>query len=111
MNAPLTQNEAAYIAAFLEELDDRFGNDGCNDMSLPNTPENREMVVAADKIWCDENDVDEDERESKKDLLRTMYGRGKKAKLSINNQTIILFLKKRLMEAYGLTELPTTQEI
>lgn len=37
------------IVAALESYSDRLGNDGCNDMSVPNTPENLELVAAAQK--------------------------------------------------------------
>jgi len=43
----LTSNELALIAGFLGQLGDRFSNDGCEDYSLPDTPENRQLATAA----------------------------------------------------------------
>jgi len=43
----LTKTEAKLIVQFLDELSERFGNDGCNDFTLDDTPENRAFVEAA----------------------------------------------------------------
>lgn len=45
----MTHSQAVYVAAFLDQLSDRFGNDGCNDMWLDNTAENRELVTKANR--------------------------------------------------------------
>jgi len=44
----LTKNEMTHLLGFLEELSDRFGNDGCNDYAMEDTPENRELFAAVD---------------------------------------------------------------
>jgi hypothetical protein len=99
---PLTKNEAAYIAAFLEELDDRFSNDGCNDMSITDIPENREMLIAAEKQWREDEEIDDDEEE---EIIRSHRG-----KLDGNNQAVLHYLQKRLMDAFGISkdDLPST---
>lgn len=45
----MTHHEMKYVVAFLKELSNRFGNDGCNDMFLADTPENRQLVLAAEQ--------------------------------------------------------------
>jgi hypothetical protein len=37
------------VIGFLEELSERYGNDGCNDFEMEYTPENLEIVTAAEK--------------------------------------------------------------
>lgn len=98
----MTKNEIAYILGFLNELDDKFGNDGCNDMYLPDTPENRELYIAAATLDLEE--TGEEEIESVEDALR-----GKK-KIGTNNLMILAYLRKKLMEEYSLTkkEIPDT---
>lgn len=39
----MTQNELNHLMGFLSVLSERLGDDGCNDLDLPNTPENLEM--------------------------------------------------------------------
>ncbi len=48
----MTKNEKTMLLGFMSELSERFGNDGCNDYTLPNTPENVEFVRAAE-TWSD----------------------------------------------------------
>ncbi len=43
----LSKVELKLIGDYLEELVDRFGNDGCNDQNLEDTPEHRRLVEAA----------------------------------------------------------------
>ena len=88
----LSKTEAAYIAAFLEELDDRFGNDGCNDMYVPDTPENRTMVAAAEQLWAGTNETEPAPLQVRK------------KRISTGNETVIAYLKKRLCDEYGLDE-------
>lgn len=45
----LSKTEKTVLLSFLEELIERFGNDGCNDNSMPDTPENREFLKAVSK--------------------------------------------------------------
>jgi len=40
----MNPNEVEWLLHFLEDLGDKYGNAGCNDMSIPNTPENMAMV-------------------------------------------------------------------
>jgi hypothetical protein len=107
----LSKNEAAYIVGFLNELDDQFSNDGCNDMYLKDTPENRQMYLEAEKLWVGENCDDEEEGTSLEDALQVPYGsRSKEQKIGTNNQTILNYLRKRLKEEFKLTdkEVPDT---
>ena len=101
----LTRNEAAYIVAFLNELDDHFSNDGCNDMYLPDTPDNREMYLQAEKLWIGEN-TDEEEGVPLEDALQVPYGsRSKEKKIGCNNQSILAYLRKKLMDDFKLDEM------
>ena len=103
----LTKNEASYVIGFLNELDNQFSNDGCNDMYLKDTPENRKMFLEAEKLWCQDNCDEEDELEevTVEEALQTPLGRGKKEKkIGTNNQAIIAYLRKRLMDEYGLVD-------
>lgn len=49
------------IVAALESYSDRLGNDSCNDMCLPNTPENYELVKAAQRKAAREDNQNEDD--------------------------------------------------
>ena len=47
--------EKEQLLDLLEELNERYSSDGCNDFSLPNTPENKEFLVAvAESSECAE---------------------------------------------------------
>lgn len=46
----MNKSELALVAQFLEELNDRFSNDGCNDFDLPNTPGNVKLLCDAIKL-------------------------------------------------------------
>lgn len=39
--------EKETLLGFLDDLDERFGNAGCNDFDVPNTPEGRALFAAA----------------------------------------------------------------
>jgi hypothetical protein len=43
----MKSNEIDLVIGFLEDLSYRFSNDGCNEIFLENTPENRELVLQA----------------------------------------------------------------
>jgi hypothetical protein len=55
--AGLTDFEMAWVVTFLEELGDRYSNDGCNELQLPATPEGRRLAAEAFR-WA----TGEDER-------------------------------------------------
>ena len=57
MKVHLTKTEWKILVEFLEELDERFSNAGCNDYKMPNTPENRRFVEKMLK-WAHEDDPD-----------------------------------------------------
>lgn len=80
----MTRNEMVFIVGFLNELDDRFSSDGCNDMFLDDTPENRELVLAANKLYYGE---DEEIR---------LYG----GKIGTSNHNILHYVKTKLMKEY-----------
>lgn len=46
----LTPEQTRIFSSFLEDYDNRLSNDGCNDMVLPNTEENRRMICDA-QLW------------------------------------------------------------
>ena len=48
MSKPLTSLEMAHAATLLDMAGDEFGNHGCTDYPVPNTPENYAMLVAMD---------------------------------------------------------------
>ncbi len=45
----MTRSEKTLIAAFLKDLSTIYGNNSCNELTLPDTPENRLLVKAANK--------------------------------------------------------------
>lgn len=45
-------NEYQLIYDFLEELNERFGTDGCNDFILPKTIENLELIKNIDENFA-----------------------------------------------------------
>ncbi len=45
----MTRSETALIAAFLKDLSTIYGNQSCNELTLPDTPEYRQLVKAANK--------------------------------------------------------------
>lgn len=88
----MTKNEMRLVVGFLEELDDKFGSDGCNDMWLPNTPANRELNLAAEKFW---RKVNEDEEESSDDPPEGDI-------IDTNNQVILGYLIHRLKKEHRI---------
>lgn len=53
------QKHLAKLAAkMLEEYSDRLANDGCNDMWLPDTPENRQFLIDMAK-WNSKTEFEE----------------------------------------------------
>jgi hypothetical protein len=64
---------AKLAAQMLEEYSDRLGNDGCNDMWLPDTPENRQFLLDLAK-WNGENFEEEDVIQSSKYGLGVFHG-------------------------------------
>lgn len=51
----LTSNKLRLIAQFLTEYADRLGNDTCNDYSLLDTPENRQILADMEQWNCPYN--------------------------------------------------------
>ena len=45
----MTKAEVKILDDMLEDLDNHYGNAGCNDMKLEDTPENRQIVELAEK--------------------------------------------------------------
>lgn len=56
----LNPNAWRLLASILELASDEFSNHGCNDYTLPNTPENRALLVALE-VWNDKQPHDESE--------------------------------------------------
>ncbi len=51
--------EREVFTRMLDDLSDRFGNAGCNDFEIPNTPEYQEFVERVVRHNIDEEDADE----------------------------------------------------
>lgn len=81
----MTKNEMGYVVAFLRDLLDRYGNDGCNDLKMPDTPENRALIAAAEKM----------------DVSNIKPWKGE---LCTYNHVILGHLTDKMMKAHGLTE-------
>ena len=87
----MTKNEVAFLAAFLDELSDRFGNDGCNDMFLKDTPNNRKLVIAAEKHQAKEQGEEADTE---------VHLHNKK--LGTMNSTVLDYLRDKFMKKFKL---------
>lgn len=86
----MTRNEALYLAAFMEGLGDRLGSDGCNDMILPHTPENVELIKEVYKLDNpDPTDV---------------FPVHERDKLYTNNFSVLYYLQRQFMNEYGITQ-------
>ena len=81
---PLTSYEKDLLSDFLNELKDRFSTDGCNDYSIPDTPENQSIAEAASRI---------SEGEDYDGLYR------QEGKIYIHNQTLLQYLHQRLLDS------------
>ncbi len=92
----MTKNELAYIAMFLEQLGDRFGNDGCNDMTIPDTPENRQLVSEAE-IEFTEEDGTQMEINASDGAIHT------------GNHVILRCLQDKFMKEHGISEEDVTK--
>ncbi len=86
----MTKTEAMILATFCNELNDRFSNDGCNEMTLPDTPENRELVNKATQ-YAYGDDVD-------------MKPHIEDGEICTGNEAILSYLTHRLMVEHGITE-------
>lgn len=53
----LNDSERAVLLQFLDELSQRFSCDGCNDLCLPNTPENKELATRAYRFCMSKEDA------------------------------------------------------
>lgn len=51
----MNSTEKAMLLKFLDNLSDHMGNAGCNDLDLENTPDNYELVAAAEKYCAEQN--------------------------------------------------------
>lgn len=51
----MNSTEKAILLKFLDDLSDHMSNAGCNDLDLENTPENYELVAAAEKYCAEQN--------------------------------------------------------
>ncbi len=57
---PLTKAEMLLAADLLEQASDEFANHGCNDCWIPDTPENREMLLDMAKKNGDKDLTEDD---------------------------------------------------
>jgi hypothetical protein len=90
----MTKNEIGIIIAFLDELDEEFGNAGSNDMWLKNTEENRNLCIAAEKEYA-QGDSEE----------ISLY----KGKIGTNDNCILQYLRNKLADEYGISEANLTK--
>jgi hypothetical protein len=63
----LTKNEKQILKPLLEECSDRLSNKTCNDVKLPNTAENRELLKQM-YIWNVRGNLEEYEKEYSKQI-------------------------------------------
>ena len=66
----MTEAEIKTLLDFLEDLSNEYGNAGCNDFTLLNTPENLEMVISAIKYGYRDDD--------QKEVLENILSKDKK---------------------------------
>lgn len=85
----MTKHEMIFVVSFLEDLNDGYSNDGCNDLDLKATPENIELAIVATK-----NETGEDEE----------FKPNKKGNICCINTFIVLELQKRIMNEFGITK-------
>lgn len=90
----LSKQEARLIAGFLGHLCERFGNDGCNDMTLEDTPENRKLIAASEA----------DELEKHGDANYYAVEPGGDGNLHTSNTATLHHLLDRFLQEYGLTK-------
>lgn len=76
----MTTAEVKVFDTLLEDLDNYYGNAGCNDMILPDTPENRKIVMLA--------------TEAKNETELSI----EKGKINTVDFMILAYLRKRLRE-------------
>ncbi len=78
----LTKNDLSLLDKFLEDLSDSLGNNSCNDYILPDTEENRRMLIEA---YDEEDDFD---------IKNCIY----KDKLMTYDFIIVGYLRRKLKE-------------
>lgn len=79
-------SEIQLLSGFLDELNEKFSCDGCNDYDMEDTPENRELFISGRKR--EEPGLDADEYE-----VRI----GEDGRIECHNQTILGELHYRLL--------------
>lgn len=84
----MTKHEAMLLDEMLEELDERFSRAGCNDYSLPDTPENWQLVKEAEA----ETEKDNPDPEP--------YVRD--GKVHTSDFIVLAHLRKKLREHFGV---------
>jgi len=93
----LTNTEITVLKDFLDQLADHFSNAGCNDYDLPNTPENKQLLLDATiydyTVNGFANDADE-MNEMNDDIKRINNAKGKK--LYITDSLLLSYLKYKL---------------
>lgn len=84
----MKKHEMIVLVGFLNELSDEFSNAGCNDFELPNTPENRELIIAAEKhADCYEEEWHENDKDT----------------ISSSDTIVLEYLIHRLKEEHSIT--------
>lgn len=86
----LTNAELTVLKDFLDQLSDHFSCAGCNDYTLKNTPENRDLLIDAVSYFHD--DVSGQELEEMIETIDT----AKEKKLYTNNITLLAYLQYKL---------------
>ena len=89
MSKPLTSAELKIIAILLKESSEEYSNHGCNDYDLPNTEENKTMLVEMIKSSFDE----EEQEEMIENIMSS------KKKLYTYDWVLMSYLSKRCKEA------------
>lgn len=94
----ITKAEMTHIAKFLDELTDRFGTDGCNDMSVENTPENAQMLRCM--IRCSEMEPED----VKSDLEHLEAQVKSRKEIIINNTDLCYYLLGIVKKEAGIKD-------
>ena len=89
----MTTAETLYLAAFMRRLSERLSNDGCNDLYLPDTGENRKFVQAVLEFQEDDTDTD----------VKTVQNKGVK-QIITNNVSVVDYLASKFMEDHDLED-------
>lgn len=73
MSKQLTAAELKMISQLLKEASNEFSNHGCNDMDIPNTDENKQMLIRMVRETWDPRDAAEEIETIESCKKKTLY--------------------------------------